>query len=187
MKNTTANPAYRSAFTLIELLVVIAIIAILAAMRLPALAAAKQKAYTTQCLNNCRQIGLAAVLYVGDSIDAYPFGVNITDPLLLDPTAWDILLLAYMEKSTNSDATGASGPSKIYACPAEIVAAGSFPGRYPFQMDYCANDYVFRDTKNNSSALRATHVGAPSITLVITEKMWNSPRYMPDSPHGKPG
>ena len=49
-------------------------------------------------------------------------------------------------------------------------------------MDYCANDYVFRDTKNNSSPLRATHVGAPSITLVITEKMWNSPRYMPDSP-----
>jgi prepilin-type N-terminal cleavage/methylation domain-containing protein len=134
MKNTTANPAYRSAFTLIELLVVIAIIAILAAMRLPALAAAKQKAYTTQCLNNCRQIGLAAVLYVGDSIDAYPFGVNITDPLLLDPTAWDILLLAYMGKSTNSDATGASGPSKIYACPAEIVAAGSFSGRYPFQI-----------------------------------------------------
>jgi prepilin-type N-terminal cleavage/methylation domain-containing protein len=190
----------RSAFTLVELLVVIAIIGVLVALLLPAIQAAREAARRTQCINNLRQIGLAALNY-NDARKEFPTGG--TEPwhdegqktaIYGAGYGWMVEILPFVEDTALQDVSKGYGsgdqkrdqqvrgtPVPLYYCPSRgrqnhIRSGGGCENNVNGTVYGCAlNDYAGATPANDPTKLNA-----------FEQWFWTAGPGGPDIRHGHP-
>jgi len=178
------------AFTLIEVLVVIAIIAILAALLLPALAGAKDRARQSQCLNDFRQWGLAMKMYVNDNEDYFPRerGVNNINPWPVIAAAtnrdvWYNALPPEMSKppaawyATNTQADFYL-PGNVFTCPSATFSASN-AAAYPNFSRAMNSRLIIANAPTRMSVVRD-----PADTLMVVEATVSGEMPLPGQPSG---
>ncbi len=157
----------RRSFTLIELLVVIAIIAILAAMLLPALGKAREKARTISCVNKLKQFGVAALMYSNDYDDnlilGHPGnnknGFTLTGSASKDLPGWTVRIAPYLGVKTYDPSENNAwwymlpdAAKKFFECPAKAsVTSGT--NTYPCR--YGPNSRIAVKLKSNTGPVNA--------------------------------
>ena len=154
----------RQGFTLIELLVVIAIIAILAALLLPALAKAKEKANQAACISNLKQIGIGLALYIDDNEGYFPIAKSVT--ATGDDLNWTKTLGPYLPQQGPSQTSRAH---KVFVCPSARYGTLT---RDALSRTYAATGTMQGLTSKSTDAdlpRKATPMLTPTETLLVTE------------------
>ncbi len=118
--------SYKPFFTLIELLVVIAIIAILAAMLLPALNSAREKAKRIQCVANLKEVSSCLLMYSGDYND---YLLAVYDNQNYSYSYWSAIIWKARYGVFNTVEVWSKGKRSVFHCPAEEDHSSADPGK----------------------------------------------------------
>ena len=175
----------RRNFTLIELLVVIAIIAILAAMLLPALSKARERAREISCVGNMRQLGTALTLYVDANDDCFPHspgGTNLsaenssTGKACYYVKGFQNLPGAYEKSYWHGQLWHNLNSEKVYLCPSATLDPGASNGSYG-HCNYTYNGFLATPDygQENHGAVvgrLATECRQPSATGAFSERKY---------------